>query len=186
MILLALVLVVGCATSPPGAATGHDADSVNCGHGRLPIGVLQSLRTQFAGWRIKTFDDLEPYHRQLWTETRGNECPGIAVGRFLMDSVDVVCLLLVRDQPGKRGYKIVAFSPRRDKSRPRVLVVEDEPSGNAAGVVLCRVAPGILSGVETTQPVRLVLDGLQVEELEVGSTLYYWKDGRFRHIRISE
>jgi len=62
----------------------------------------------------------------------------------------------------------------------------DQDPGSDASLVISRVPPGKHTGFDTTQSVRLRLDGLEAEWLEKSSVLYYWRDGKYRSLQTSD
>ena len=56
----------------------------------------------------------------------------------------------------------------------------------SSGLVISKVPPGRYPGFDTTQAVRLKLDGLEAEWLEKSSVLYYWRNGKYRTLQTSD
>ena len=107
---LALLLILLC--------VGSSAESSphSCDASVLPSGVSELLKSRFAGWRIRTAEDMEPYDRQLWTKSKPDACPGITSGRFLSSTKTTFAVLLVPEKPDLKGYKIIAFDQADSRS----------------------------------------------------------------------
>jgi hypothetical protein len=178
VLLLVLLLV-------PMSASGQQSLST-CAPTVLPPDVSEWLKNHLAGWRIKTTEDLEAYHQKLWNENRPNQCPGIAPGHFASATEEEFALLLIPESAERRGYKVFAFiQPKGTRARaPRI--VEDDKDQSSERVVLYPTPPGLYKDPENTRRVRIPRDGIVLEEMEAGGTLYFWRSSRFERLIISE
>lgn len=158
----------------------------NCDRRDLPVDVSGVLKTQFAGWRVKTIEDLDAYERKLWTHSKLKQCPGIAIGHFFNPTDQAVALLLVPEHRGSNGFKVVVFSKLKGKLGVASTVIEESKDQLSTRIVIYRVPPGLYKDPENTRKVRITLDGIQVEEMEAGSSVYFWRNGRFENLLTSE
>lgn len=55
-----------------------------------------------------------------------------------------------------------------------------------SGLVISKAEPGKYKDWEGTKAVRIKLDGLYVEWMEKGAVLYFWSEGHFRKIQVSD
>jgi hypothetical protein len=62
----------------------------------------------------------------------------------------------------------------------------DEDRGSDSGLVISKVSPGRYTGFDTTQSVRLSVDGLEAEWLEKSSVLYHWQNGKYQTLQTSD
>ncbi|MSQ77265.1 MAG: hypothetical protein EXR97_02260 [Nitrospiraceae bacterium] len=67
--------------------------------------------------------------------------------------------------------------------RDRVLGQTDE---RVPPYVIYAVPPEEYTDAFETESVKLRLDGLQVEQMESGAMLFYWKEGQYRSLILSE
>jgi hypothetical protein len=65
-------------------------------------------------------------------------------------------------------------------------VIEDGKDQISERVVIYRVPPGPYNDPENTRRVRIQLDGIVAEAMEAGASLYFWRNGHFGHLVISE
>jgi hypothetical protein len=181
IVVLAVVL---CVASP---AFAHAA-SGECNTRALPAGISRLLDSEFKGFRVQTLEDLDPYDRDLWTKSKLQACPGIATGRFLSADVENFALLLVPKASTLKGYEVVVFasSGREQNSQFRPLVVEREKEQSASNLVIYGLAPGVYADPEHVHRIQLRLDGLQLEKMEVSTTIYFWQGGYFSHLVTSQ
>jgi hypothetical protein len=168
-----------------GMACGQKV-SLDCSTSVLPQGVSKILESSFADWRIRKFEDLDAYDQTLWEKNGPKECPGITSGNFLKKEDRVFALLLVPKVPGSKGYKVVVFSSLEKGGKITPMVVEDVKDQDSSNVVIYRVPPGVYREPEETTGIQIKLDGIQVEKMEVGTMVYFWKNHRFEKIITSE
>jgi hypothetical protein len=152
----------------------------------VPPEISKWLESHFPKWRVKSEEDLEAYHQKLWRENRPNACPGIAEGHFVALGEKALALLLVPSIPSNTGYKVVVLAKPRGKPYSAASVIDDGKGEISGRVVIYRAPPGVYEAVESTRRVQIKLDGIVVEAMEAGATLYFWRTGHFEHIIISE
>ncbi len=180
-ILAALMVSWGGAICEAAAARTDPCDPSS-----VPKAVRQALTATFPSWRVMRTADLEdPYHRELWLKAHAKECPGIAIGRFATRVAHSFAVLLIPTDPGKPGYKLVVFSTTQ-QGRVRAVVMEEVDYPIARSQVISRLPPGRYFNAERTRSVRLTLDGILIEQMEVGASLYYWSGGAYQRLAVSE
>jgi hypothetical protein len=177
---LAVLLVLLCIGS------SAQSGSHSCDASVLPSGVSELLKSHFEGWRIRTAEDMEEYDRQLWTKSKPDACPGITSGRFLSATKKTFVVLLVPKKPDLKGYKIIAFDQADSNGSFTPIVIEANTTQSAADLAIFQLPPGVYSDPDRTRRVRIELDGLQVERMEVSTTLYFWRSGHFEHLVTSD
>lgn len=173
-IAIVLVLVAG-------AARAKEGPQAACDMSALPRDISEVVNSRFVGWRIKTTADLEPYDRRLWIEGKGDACPGITSGHFVSWKKLTFAVLLVPDSPHRKGYKVVVFA---NLSKPTI--VQDEQNPGGADPVIYRLPPGSYSDADGARTIRVRTDVLQVEKMEVSTTIYFWRDGHTGHLVTSD
>jgi hypothetical protein len=178
VLLLVLLLLPVSASSQQSSST--------CAPTVLPPDVSEWLKNHLSGWRIKTTQDLEAYHQKLWNENRPNQCPGIAQGHFTNATEGEFALLLVPESTEKKGYKVLAFIKPKGMRARAPKIVEYEKDENSERVVLYPTPPGLYKDPENTRRARIPSDGIVIEEMEAGATLYFWRNNRFERLIISE
>jgi hypothetical protein len=156
-----------------------------CDNTPLPEEIRKLLAQKFPAWRTLQLSDLHPEKQQLWLDgEHRNECPGITVGHFEATTRLSYAVVLIPRDTDKITFKVVVVGD--GKQRPFKLTMLEEPEYIVNYNVIYRVAPGKYSDVGQTQSVQLSLDGLMMRQLDVGTTLFYWKDGHYRRLIISD
>lgn len=178
-----IVRAVACFLSLVALARADDA----CGTTALPPSAAQTLNSQVPGWKIAQLSELSPEHQQLWKTRHPEDCPGIVEGKFVPDVDKSFAVLLTEQENREQKLRVVLLVPiRRRRAAAGFRVVNVIPPSGAEGEnVLKRVGPATYTGVEGKQ-VAISLDGIMLEQLESGSVLYYWHNGKFRSLLLSE
>jgi len=112
------------------------------------------------------------------------DCPGIAMGHVeRKDELAYAVSLKPRD-PQQTGWRLVVISKNRQGVyRDRVLGHTDE---RVPPYIIYVVPPEEYTDAFETESVTLRLDGIQVEQMEAGAVLLYWKDGRYHSLILAE
>lgn len=149
----------------------------------LPKVVAQSLRKDYAGWRVVTPGLLSSSDdRQIWCTNYRSECPGIIQGRFTSRRTEYV-LNLIKGKGKTLEQQIVLFEPRKTNVRRIVL---DPPSHVDVITVIRKFAPGRYQDPDSGRSIEIPLDTIGVSEIEAGTEVYYWNGKRFDQITTSE
>jgi len=158
-----------------------------CDDSALPASVRDFLNAKFPEWRPKQVSDMDTDDQQLWfTAVHGKECPGLAVGHFeTPDELSYAILLVPKSNPSG-GHKVVVVSKGAPKSVFTWKLLDHAEGQTYSGLVISKAAPGKYSDWENTKSIRLRLDGIQVEWMEKGAVLYFWSEGRYRKLRVSD
>jgi len=156
-----------------------------CGQAALPPQARALLGERFPKWRIKLPSDLDDFDKQAWAQEHPKDCPGLAIGHF-EDAIQVAYgLFLVPKSSAGSGSKLVVLAESKTAGGYVVRMLAEE-RGPESGMVISKVPPGKYPGFDTTQSVRLKLDGLEAEWLEKSSVLYYWRNGKYRTLQTSD
>ncbi len=161
--------------------------SPKCAVTTLPPEISEIVKSKFVGWRIKDTEDLEPYLRQLWKKSKQDTCPGIASGHFLVQAKRTSAVLLVPKIPDEKGYKVIVFAESDDKLQsPKAVSILDVKDQDGEDIVIYRLPPGAYTSPENDNRIRIRLDGLQVERMEVTTTVYFWRNNHFESLTTSD
>jgi hypothetical protein len=160
------------------------SQSSECESQRPPKHVELVLKNNFPAWRIQQPSDLPPEYVELWKKAHPGECPGVANGHF-SSSTHLSCAVLLVPLGEGQGYRLLIFD-NINSHGTRFHLVEKIDLRTSTPDVIYRVPPGLYSDAQKTRRVRVHRDGLILEQLEVGSILYYREEGRFRKLIISE
>ncbi len=101
------------------------------------------------------------------------------------DEFSYAILLVPKSNPGG-GHKVVVVSKGAPKSAYTWKLLDHAEGQTYSGLVISKATPGKYSDWENTKSIRLKLDGIQVEWMEKGAVLYFWSEGRYRKIRVSD
>ncbi len=149
-----------------------------------PVKKLLTLK-YYQQWRPIALGDLSKPHQRMWRRSLNRfDCPGIAMGHFERRKELAYAFSMKPRDPRQTGWRLVVISKtRKGAYRDRVLGQTDE---RVPPSVIYAVPPEEYTDAFETESVRLRLDGLQVEQMESGAMLFYWKDGQYRSLILAE
>lgn len=151
-----------------------------CDLALLPEPVREVLKHKFPTWRLLTLSDLTDEEQRYWLKSKGGDrCPGVGVGHIETRTYPSYAMVLVSREPTKPDSKFLVMSERR-KGRFEVTVLSTD-----FGFV-STVPPGKYTDSQQTEKVQLNLDGILFEVFQKGAGLYYWRNGRYRQLIMSE
>jgi hypothetical protein len=148
-----------------------------CDDDQVPPEVLAAVQQQYPEWHFQLLTELSREYQQQWLKDHPEECPGFAVGHFQSATRTDFAMLLVRSRAAQSGSKLVVVSETPAK-KWQVKALKEETTSYYYEAV-SRVAPGKYKG-KNPGSVALTLDGFQLDTFDVGSTLYYWRNGKFQ------
>ena len=151
----------------------------------LPPEAAAVLSTKYADWRPKNLSDLAGDDKALWLQEYPEDCPGIAIGHFEEPDRLAYALLLVPKSEPKHGYKIIVLRELASDHTYRATLL-DQGESTTSGLVISNMPPGKYSDFEQTKSLRLKLDAVNVEWLEKAAVLYYWANGKYHTIQVSD
>ncbi len=149
-----------------------------------PVKKLLSLK-YYQQWPPIALGDLPKPHQRMWRRSLNRfDCPGIAMGHFEQKNELSYAFSMKPRDPRQTGWRLVVISKTRQGDyRDRVLGQTDE---RVPPYVIYVVPPEEYTDAFETESVRLKLDGLQIEQMEAGAMLFYWKEGRYRSLIVAE
>lgn len=149
-----------------------------------PVKKLLTLK-YYQDWRPIALSDLSKPHQRMWRRSLNRfDCPGIAMGHFERKDELAYAFSLTPRDPRQTGWRLVVISKNRQGVyRDRVLGQTDE---RVPPYVIYVVPPEEYTDAFETESVKLRLDGLQVEQMEAGAVLFYWKDGQYKSLIVAE
>ena len=149
-----------------------------------PVKQLLSLK-YYQQWRPIALGDLPKPHQRMWRRSLNRfDCPGIAMGHFERKHELAYAFSLKPRDYRQGGWRLVVISKTKQGTyRDRVLGQTDE---RVPPYVIYSVPPEEYTDAFETESVRLRLDGIQVEQMEAGAMLFYWREGQYRSIILSE
>lgn len=170
-----------CMQTLSAAASGNDGPTqpVSCA-ALLPAGAKTKLEAAYKGWSVLEHNQLYPHQQELW----GPRCPGVAIGQF--------------KGPGVTGYAVVIVRQIKDVKQAKLLLLEKHASDFAIQTlreqneipsypVVHKEPPGVYREFyDRESTIKVTNDVFVYEHLEATATLFYYKDGRYRELLISD
>lgn len=148
--------------------------------------VKQLLTRKYSRqWRPIALWDLPKPHQRMWRRSLNRfDCPGIAMGHFERKHELSYAFSMKPRDPRQTGWRLIVITKTGQGAyRDRVLAQTDE---RVPPYVIYVVPPEEYTDAFETESVKLRLDGLQVEQMEAGTMLFYWKEGQYRSLILEE
>jgi hypothetical protein len=165
-----------------------------CDISLLPQELQTKLTKEYPDWQPERLENLGELDRAYRTKAHPKDCPGIAIGHFeSKPQLSFALFLVPRLVRKQQGFQLVVFS----RTEPSALFVSHTvfqvDTGNfyeRSDLVISRVPPGQYEEVEedsgNPRKVSLHLDGLLYEAIGKASSLYYWENGKYKGLPLSD
>jgi hypothetical protein len=155
------------------AASSHDELCVDL----LPSEAQTVLENQFPRLYPEKVSDLSAEYRKAWLKDHPQDCPGIAVGHFQSPTKTSYAVLLIGSKGGLSGSKLVLLNQGASGAWKATKIAEEEMSYYYEAVSKLPGSKGRHTGA---------LDRIQLKQFDAGSTVYYWRGGRFHGIAMKD
>lgn len=145
---------------------------MGCNAPDLPAPIAKAIEHEYPGWARVALSNLDDYQQKLWI-AKTHDCPGVVVGHFVAVAQRSYAFALVKkDGNTLLRAGVVYWVGSDDTVHSKVLV----PAAKAPNVaVVWRLHE------KRSDP----LDEIVWEVIEVGSSAYFWRDGRFNSRALS-
>jgi len=173
ILLLALILL---------PAFAAQTEAATCDGIDLPLDIRRYIEQQSSQWKVITVTDLKPEYRTFLMSKNSTDCPGIVVGHFKPSSRTLYAVALV-SRTLNAHVKILVFEYKSNKYRSTVLM--DTMSANPVPTIF-KVPPDTFEDWETGVNVKTRYPGVALAFYEGSSTLFYWSNGKFKRLQISD
>lgn len=154
-----------------------------CNGSNLPLGVQHAIQKKFPAWSVVTIDNLDPDSQKLWLEAHSKECPGFVVGNFDGRSVPSYAVSLSRQQGAAQWGMLLVVTKEATGYELHVLA---RASKVGTISVVSKLPAGSYSGVDEITHIRAAFPVIQYDAIEVGAIIYYWENGRYNSLLVSE
>lgn len=170
----------------PNVSWLHAAGKVPARAGcKLPPAALKLIAKRFPGMHIVGLKDLVSDDQVIWQHTRPNQCPGLARGKF-GPGITGYAVSLVKMLGNARYIAALAlvFRWKRKEFKLHVLIPATEMSAHVMVVEVFHA--GKYESAERDEVIHIQYDLIDYAALEAADIGFYWKDGKFRRILLTE
>lgn len=184
--LTVCMILIGIALLWNPLAFSQQPSADACERTLLPEPARKLLERKFPSWRIRTVNDLPADEQEAWRKIRGESaCPGIAVGHFEAEDRDTYAVVLVPKSNNKPIYRLIVINKGRTSFAMKVL---EAPNREVPVPEIYKLPPGDYDYLESdeTKRIHLTRDSFQVEIFERAAWLYYWKNGKYHSLAVTE
>ncbi len=137
--------------------------------------------------------DIDSDDQALWDKVREGECPGIAVGNYDDSKVKGYAILIIPRDSVKRQIKLLLFRKNSSGKYAAKTILETDNAGRSYPVIY-RGEPGTYTETDSydygknneADSIETKHDVIICEFIEKGALVFYYKDGKFHELVISD
>lgn len=148
----------------------------------LPDRLDSQLKEAYPSWKVVELQDFESYDQELLREAHLDKCPGVAEGRF--DGKHFSYAVTLFDKSNGLRQMLIVLDPSQKKNTADVHVISP-PEPVSVLAIVSRRPPGDIESVDGKK-LYLRNDGINLEVLESGVNVYYFADGKYRSVLVSD
>ena len=155
----------------------------SCDMNDLPPKIRAHLNRKFPDWRIVTLNDLGPDNRRFYLERHSKGCPGFTPGRYTPAPEPSYAVLIVpKNQKDKRSKLLVYDKAERGYEATKLV----EGAHEGAMAVVITMPSGTYHDSQRTEKVTTKRPVIVFVVYESGALMYYWANGEWHMLQISE
>jgi len=154
--------------------------------GKLPAEAAVLLSSRFPSWHVKRLEDFGAEDQKLWQSRRPGQCPGVVPAHLQFRSQFSYAVLLVPNSMDRPGLRVVVLYRTAGPPAFRALLLLKDDKSRPSRQGLVKMPSGTYCGFENLHCVTLGLEAFNLEALEDGILLYYFRGGRFRTLQTSD
>ena len=156
--------------------------AASCEGKGLPPYIRSYLEKESSQWKIIEVSDLAPDHKTFWLRDHPHECPGFVVGAFTPSARKLYAVALISRTLNTHA-ELLIFEKSAQKYNVKVLL---SPFSAAPIPVIFKATPGTYEDWESTRKVKTRFPGITFVFYESSATLFYWSNGKFRELQVSD
>jgi hypothetical protein len=145
----------------------------------VPPDIQPLLSQKWKAWRLLQLSDLRADDQKLWRQYYRKVCPGMTTGRFLPGEPVAHAFMLINKS---EEALLVAVT---DKNPVKLITVLGGSSVAYFSIVRT-VHAGAYTDFYTRKKIVTKLDSVAVEAIEHSTEIFYWSNGRFLSLLISD
>ena len=159
------------------------ADLHSACENELPGQAQKAVTKKLKHWKVLTVADLPADDREIWEDDYDEKCPGITAGHFGPNQSQAYAVTLVRAMNGALYQTLVLVAEKNHRYQVTTL----SRSQRVARPSIVRKLPGgTYSSAEGEMQIDAASDVIAYETIEAGTIIYYWNNGRYKNLIISE
>lgn len=161
----------------------HSADPRSSCENELPGQAQKVVAKKLKHWKVLTVADLPVDDREIWEDDYDEKCPGITAGQFGPNQSQAYAVTLVRFMSGGLYQTLVLVAEKNQRYQVTTL----SRSQKVARPSIVRKLPGgTYSSAEGEMQIDAASDVIAYETIEAGTIIYYWNNGKYKEMVISE
>ncbi len=156
-----------------------------CEKQKIPPGIGQYLSRQFPDWELVAVKNLLEYHQELWLQEHSGDCPGLARGWFEPSRRWKTAVLIVPKLESENRAKVLLI--KQVGTKYSSIVLADIKERGAVPVIFSAPA-GEYKSSDSTRKVKAKAKYAVISLVfyESSATVFYWSNGKFRELQVSD
>jgi hypothetical protein len=150
----------------------------------LPDEAKEEIIRTYKNWRILEQDDLVSDDQLLWNKYHMGECPGIVVGTFDNSGKKAYAVLMITQAPIKKA-KLLLIRKKYNGKYTITLFYSENNLPNFP--VIHKGPPGLYYDFYNRKhSIEAKADVIIYEHIESKAIAFYYKNGKYQHLLISD
>lgn len=161
----------------------HSADPRSSCENELPGQAQKVVAKKLKHWKVLMVADLPADDREIWEDDYAERCPGITAGQFGPNQSQAYAVTLVRSMKGVLYQTLVLVAEKNQRYQVTTL---SRPQKVARPSIVRKLPAGTYSSAEGKMQIDAASDVIAYETIEAGTIIYYWNNGKYKNLIISE
>jgi len=161
----------------------RSADPRSSCENELPGQAQKAVTKKLKHWKVLTIADLPADDREIWEDDYDEKCPGITAGQFGPNHAQAYAVTLVRFMNGALYQTLVLVAEKNQRYQVTTL---SRPQKVARPSIVRKLPGGTYSSAEGEMQIDAGSDVIAYETIEAGTIIYYWNNGKYKNLIISE
>jgi hypothetical protein len=145
--------------------------------------IREYLLKEFPDWKVVGVNDLLAYHKELWVAEHGAECPGVAFGRYEPTGRWRTAMLIIPKSSTDLRAKLLLIGETGGRYNHKILA---DISQRGPTPVLFKAPPGKYRSWNGSRTVRTRYPVMSLVFYESSATVFFWANGKFRELQVSD
>ncbi|HET9281511.1 MAG TPA: hypothetical protein VFR24_06075 [Candidatus Angelobacter sp.] len=159
------------------------ADLHSACENELPGQAQKVVAKKLKHWKVLTVADLPVDDREIWEDDYDEKCPGITTGQFGPNNSRAYAVTLVRSMNGALYQTLVLVAEKNQRYQVTTLSRSQKITRPS---IVRRLPGGTYSSAEGEMQIDATSDVIAYETIEAGTIIYYWNNGKYKNLIISE
>ncbi|HET9837833.1 MAG TPA: hypothetical protein VFR84_06325 [Candidatus Angelobacter sp.] len=149
----------------------------------IPPQARKAVAGKLKNWKVVTVADLAADDREIWEDEYEQKCPGVTAGQFAPQPARSWAITLIRSNRGALYQTLVLVTEKDQRYQVTTLSSSQKV---ARPSIVRRLPSGSYSSSHGETEIDAAFDVIAYETIEAGTMIFYWSNGKYRKVIISE